>query len=154
MIAPNLENERVKLSLLDLSNYEYLLPVAQEKDLIYYSPSDIESPEKLKAYVQVAVDGYYHKTIIPFLIYDKQKERYAGSTRFGLINWKNKMRKWATVWMIIRTVHQMAMMTRMIPTMTQKPLDERRNPFIFGACDYRLACDSVDPACIKLVGVS
>ncbi|MEM9680925.1 MAG: GNAT family protein, partial [Bacteroidota bacterium] len=41
--------------------------------------------------VQVAVDGYYHKTTIPFIIYDKEKKQYAGSTRFGLIHWKNKV---------------------------------------------------------------
>ena len=91
MTAPNLENERVKLSLLDLSNYEHLIDIAKEKNLIFYSPSTISSLEDLKSYVQVAVDGYYHKTIIPFIIYDKEKKAYAGSTRFGLINWKNKL---------------------------------------------------------------
>ena len=91
MNIPNLENNRVKLSLLDLSNYQHLEAIAQEKDLIFYSPSDISTPEKLRDYVQVAVDGYYHKTIIPFIVYDKEKEAYAGSTRFGLINWKNKV---------------------------------------------------------------
>lgn len=89
--APTLENKRVKLSLLDLSNYKKLGNIAQEKDLIFYSPSDISTPEKLRDYVLLAVDGYYHKTIIPFIIYDKEKEAYAGSTRFGLINWKNKL---------------------------------------------------------------
>ena len=91
MTILTLENNRVKLSLLDLSNYVHLEAIAQEKDLIFYSPSDISTPEKLRDYVQVAVDGYYHKTVIPFIVYDKQKEAYAGSTRFGLINWKNKV---------------------------------------------------------------
>jgi RimJ/RimL family protein N-acetyltransferase len=91
MNIPTLENNRVKLTLLDLSNYKYLLVIAQEKDLIFYSPSDISTPEKLREYVQVAVDGYYHKTTIPFIIYDKEKQAYAGSTRFGLINWKHKV---------------------------------------------------------------
>ena len=91
MIPPTLENERVKLSLLDLSNYKKLIEIASQDNLIQYSPSDISTPEKLKAYVQVAVDGYYHKTIIPFIIYDKQIQAYAGSTRYGLINWKNKV---------------------------------------------------------------
>lgn len=91
MKIPNLENDRVKLSLLDLSNYKHLLPVAQQENLIQYSPSDISTPEKLKEYVEIAVDGYYHKTIIPFIVYDKLKNKYAGSTRFGLINWKNKV---------------------------------------------------------------
>jgi RimJ/RimL family protein N-acetyltransferase len=91
MKAPTLENDRVKLSLLDLSNYERLIDVASESKLVQYSPSKIDTPEDLKAYVQTAVDGYYHKTIIPFIIYDKQKKAYAGSTRFGLINWHNKV---------------------------------------------------------------
>lgn len=59
--------------------------------MIKFSPSDISSPEKLKSYVTIAVDGYKQKTIIPFIIYDKKKQAYAGSTRFGLINWKNKV---------------------------------------------------------------
>ncbi|RKE95169.1 GNAT family N-acetyltransferase [Ichthyenterobacterium magnum] len=98
MKVPTLENERVKLSLLDLSNYEHILNIAQEKNLIYYSPSNISTPKALKAYVQVAVDGYYHKTTIPFIIYDKQKQVYAGSTRFGLINWKNKVAHIGWTW--------------------------------------------------------
>ena len=88
---PTLENKVVKLSLLDLSNYEHLIPVAKEDRLIQFSPSDISTPEKLKDYVQTAVDGYYHKTTIPFVIFDKVKNKYAGSTRFGLINWKDKV---------------------------------------------------------------
>ena len=91
MIAPTLENNRVKLTLLDLSNYKNLESIAKEKDLIYYSPSDISTPEKLREYVSIAVDGYYHKAAIPFIIFDKEKKTYAGSTRFGLIDKKNKV---------------------------------------------------------------
>lgn len=91
MTAPTLENSRVKLSLLDLSNYKHLETIAQQKDLIYYSPSDISTPKKLRDYVQLAVDGYYHKIVIPFIVFDKATQTYAGSTRFGLINWKNKL---------------------------------------------------------------
>lgn len=91
MHVPILENSRVKLSLLDLSNYSYLFNIAQEDKLVHYSPSQISTPEYLKAYVQTAVDGFYHKTIIPFIIFDKERGAYAGSTRFGLINWEHKV---------------------------------------------------------------
>lgn len=91
MVAPYLENDRVILSLLDLSNYRHLSEIAKEDGLLYYSPSDISTPEALKAYVQAAVDDYYHQTAIPFIIFDKTKNAYAGSTRFGLINRKNKV---------------------------------------------------------------
>ncbi|HLV38920.1 GNAT family protein [Xanthomarina sp.] len=90
MKIPHLENSHVKLTLMDLSNYKYVQDIAAEKDLIFYSPSGISTPEELKTYVQIAVDGYYTKTTIPFIVYDKTKQAYAGSTRFGFINWKNK----------------------------------------------------------------
>lgn len=91
MDIPHLENNHVKLTLLDLSNYKHLQNIASEEDLIYYSPSDISTPETLKEYVQTAVDGYYHKTTMTFIVYDKTKQGYAGSTRFGQIDWKNKV---------------------------------------------------------------
>ncbi len=91
MKLPVLENDIVKLSLLDLSNYEHLIPITQQENLIQYSPSKINTPEDLKDYVQTAVDGYYHKTTIPFIIYDKRTNTYAGCTRFGLISWNNKV---------------------------------------------------------------
>lgn len=91
MTTPYLENNNVKLTLLDLSNYEHLLDIAQQDRLIQFSPSDISTPEKFKDYVQTAVDGFYHKTTIPFIIFDKTKKQYAGSTRFGNMDWKNKV---------------------------------------------------------------
>lgn len=86
-----LENDRVRLLPLDLENYKELIEISQEAHLIKYSPSSISTPQELYDYVLTAVDGYHNKTIIPFLIYDKQKQAYAGSTRFGLINYKNKV---------------------------------------------------------------
>tara|TARA_R110002050_G_scaffold100607_2_gene208371 strand:+ start:19625 stop:20191 length:567 start_codon:yes stop_codon:yes gene_type:complete len=91
MKAPTLENNRVKLSLLDLSNYKHLSEIAQQRNLVQYSPSKIDTSDNLKNYVQTAVDTYYHKTAIPFIAFDKQTNTYAGCTRFGLINWKNKV---------------------------------------------------------------
>lgn len=86
-----LENNHVKLLLLDLENYQELIDISQESHLIKYSPSSISTPQELYDYVKIAVVGYHKKTIIPFLIYDKKKQAYAGSTRFGLINYKNKV---------------------------------------------------------------
>ncbi|WP_338360020.1 GNAT family protein [Yeosuana marina] len=98
MKPPALENERVKLSLLDLSNYKHLLPIAQQENLVQYSPSDISSPEKLKNYVEIAVDHYYHKTAIPFIIFDKLKNTYAGSSRYMNMNWNYKVLEIGSTW--------------------------------------------------------
>ncbi len=98
MKVPTLENDHVKLSLLDLSNYKHLLPIAQQENLIQYSPSDISTPEKLKNYVEIAVDAYYHKTAIPFIVFDKVKKEYAGSTRYMNINWNYKVLEIGSTW--------------------------------------------------------
>ena len=91
MNIPTLENHFVKLSPLSLSNYKHLIDVAKQENLVQYSPSKIDTEEDLLAYVQAAINGINQKTTLPFIIYDKSKKAYAGSTRFGLINWKNKV---------------------------------------------------------------
>lgn len=93
-----LENEHVKLSPLDLDNYELLIPVASEKNLVQYSPSDIETPEALKNYVTIALQQQKEKSSIPFIVYDKKSEKYAGSTRYMNINWKNKVLHIGSTW--------------------------------------------------------
>jgi len=98
MKAPSLENDIVKLSLLDLSNYKYLITIAQQDKLIQYSPSDIATPEALKDYVATAVDGYYHKTTIPFIIIDKRTNAHAGCSRFMNIDWDNKVLEIGATW--------------------------------------------------------
>jgi RimJ/RimL family protein N-acetyltransferase len=98
MNIPPLENDRVKLTLLDLSNYKHLLDIASQKDLVQYSPSKIETPEDLKAFVQTAVDLYYYKMAIPFIVYDKLKQAYAGCTRFMNINWEHKVLEIGSTW--------------------------------------------------------
>lgn len=94
-----LENNRVKLSLLNIDNYKNLKHISEEKDLIFYSPSDISTTEKLKDYVEIAINGLNTKTAIPFIVFDKEKQAYAGSTRFGLINRKNKVLHIGWTWL-------------------------------------------------------
>ncbi len=98
MTVSTLENDRVKLSLLDLSNYKHLIHIGNQPNLVQYSPTKIDTPEDLKAYVQKAVDGYYHKTTIPFIVFDKQTNTYAGNSHFMNINWKNKVVEIGSTW--------------------------------------------------------
>ena len=98
MAVPTLENQRVKLSLLDLSNYKHLINIGKQTNLVQYSPTKIDTPEDLKAYVQKAVDGYYHKTVIPFIVFDKQANAYAGNSHFMNINWENKVVEIGSTW--------------------------------------------------------
>ena len=98
MKAPTLENEYVKLALLDLSNYKKLITITQQENIVQYLPSKIDTSEDLKDYVQTAVNGYYHKTAIPFIIFNKTKNIYAGCTRFMNIDWKNKVLEIGATW--------------------------------------------------------
>jgi len=93
-----LENNFVKLSPFDLGNYRHLSKISGEENLLYYSPSNISTPEALKEYVENAVDDYYHKASIPYIVFDKTKMAYAGRTRFGLINWTNKVMHIGWTW--------------------------------------------------------
>lgn len=91
MVIPTLENQRVKLSVLGMRNYKHLIDIAKEPNLVQFSPSKIDTESDLKNYVETAVTDFYNKTAIPFIVFDKQQNAYAGCTRFGLINWHHKV---------------------------------------------------------------
>jgi RimJ/RimL family protein N-acetyltransferase len=93
-----LENDSVCLKPLSLDNYQYLIPIASQKKLVQFSPSDIETPTGLKAYVEIALEQKKNKQSIPFIIFDKEKQQYAGCTRFMNINWRNKVLHIGSTW--------------------------------------------------------
>ncbi len=86
-----LENKRAKL--LSLENYHYrdLLPLSREVDLNAYGGSDISSGPKLRMYLKDALARREAGTALPFIIFDKQYCKFAGSTRFGNIDKVNKV---------------------------------------------------------------
>lgn len=88
---PTLENEIVRLSPLTFNNYKLLQPIANQPDLIYYSPSTIDSEATLHNYVATALQLKTEGLAMPFIVFDKRKNVYAGATRFGHINAKNKV---------------------------------------------------------------
>ncbi|WP_317173187.1 GNAT family N-acetyltransferase [Maribacter aquimaris] len=93
-----LENDHVRLEPLTMDNYKHLIHIASEKKLVQFSPSDIETPEALKNYVATALQQQSEDQGIPFLVYDKRKESYAGCTRYMLIDWKNKVLHIGSTW--------------------------------------------------------
>lgn len=93
-----LENDFVKLSPLTLNNYTALIDVASQEKLVQYSPSDIETLEAFKKYVEKALKHQEAKSAIPFIIYDKSKKKYAGSTRYMNIDWTNKVLEIGSTW--------------------------------------------------------
>lgn len=94
-----LENERVRLSPLTKENQKELWPIAQEPGLVKYSPAQVETPEGLKQYLKKAETQRYKGTAIPFLVYDKDRRAFAGTTRFMNIDPINKVVHIGATWL-------------------------------------------------------
>lgn len=119
----HLENEFVRLSPLTLANYHLLYSIASQKKLVQYSPSDIESHEGLKYYADKALEQQKQKTGIPFIVFDKKTETYAGSTRYMNIDWNNKVLEIGSTW-IGREFHGTGLNTQMKYLMINHAFDE------------------------------
>lgn len=87
----SLENQRVKLVPLKITDCSILWPIAKNIDIFEYGPSDISSKENLNAYIQVALSEASTDRSIPFIIYDKTNNEPVGCTRFGQIDQKNQV---------------------------------------------------------------
>ena len=99
MQALRLENERALLLPLQQSHIQELLPLSQEVDLYKYGSSDVSTPEKLASYIADALEQETLKKALPFIIFDKQEQAYAGSTRFGNIDEVNRVLHIGWTWL-------------------------------------------------------
>jgi RimJ/RimL family protein N-acetyltransferase len=78
-----LEDERVLLRPLVESDYEKLLPFAlNEPDTWKYSYLSARGEEGMHNYIKDALDNKATGKEYPFIVYDKQTQSFAGSTRF------------------------------------------------------------------------
>ncbi len=78
-----LEDERVLLRPLREEDYDHLLYFSlQEPDLWKYSIQQANGEDNLKKYIATALNAKQHQQEYPFIVFDKQTQSYAGSTRF------------------------------------------------------------------------
>jgi N-acetyltransferase len=78
-----LENERVLLRPLEADDYGHLLPFAlQEPDIWRFSLINPAGADGMQAYIDTAIAEREKHKEYPFVIYDKQAQAYAGSSRF------------------------------------------------------------------------
>lgn len=78
-----LENERVLLRPLQAEDFDLLLPFSiNEPELWHYSLQPGNGADNLKQYIQTALNDRFAKKSYPFIVFDKLKNSYAGSTRF------------------------------------------------------------------------
>lgn len=78
-----LENDRVLLRPLQLSDLDYLLPFSlNEPELWRYSLTTGAGAANLEQYLAAARKGRDDGKEYPFIVFDKQQNRYAGATRY------------------------------------------------------------------------
>jgi RimJ/RimL family protein N-acetyltransferase len=82
-----LEDDRVLLRVLKADDYTNLLPFAiNEPTLWKYSLVQAAGEDGLKNYLQLALDAKVAGKELPFIVFDKTTNQYAGSTRYYDIN--------------------------------------------------------------------
>jgi len=94
-----LEDERVILRPLENTDIEYLLKFSlTEPELWQYSVIQASDEHGLKKYLNQAVEAREAKKEYPFIVFDKQLNKYAGSTRFYDIQLANKCLQLGYTW--------------------------------------------------------
>jgi RimJ/RimL family protein N-acetyltransferase len=82
-----LENERVLLRPLHQDDLANLLPFALHEPTTWkFSLVTAAGEENMRAYLDLALNMREQHKEYPFIVFDKQTQRYAGSTRFYDIN--------------------------------------------------------------------
>jgi N-acetyltransferase len=80
---PVLENERVLLRPIEETDFDNLLYFSlNEPDIWFYGLVTAAGKDNLCNYIDTAIKNRADKKEYPFIIFDKQTNRYAGSTRF------------------------------------------------------------------------
>ncbi len=98
---PILEDERVLLRPIQESDYAILLPFSlREPEIWKYAitNSTVAGEENLKQYLTNTLTNRIDKKEYPFIILDKQANRYAGSTRFYDIQQTNSTAQLGYTW--------------------------------------------------------
>lgn len=94
-----LENERVLLRPLELTDVEHLLHFSlNEPEIWKYSMVQASGRDQLVKYIQQALDARKAGKEYAFVVFDKSTQQYAGSTRFYDIQIPNKALQLGYTW--------------------------------------------------------
>ncbi|MDQ3142754.1 MAG: GNAT family N-acetyltransferase [Bacteroidota bacterium] len=94
-----LENDIVFLRPLTKDDFNNLLDFSiNEPEIWKYSLVQAGSPENLRNYIGLAMEGRSQEKEYPFIVYDKRKNKFAGSTRFYDIQLLSKTLQLGYTW--------------------------------------------------------
>lgn len=93
-----LQNDRSKLEPLTEKHYEDLLPIAMHTALWEFTGAKIRDEADFRRYFDTAISERKSGRSYPFAIFDKQKNQYAGCTRYANISFPNKRLEIGWTW--------------------------------------------------------
>lgn len=94
-----LENSRARLQPLELSDFDHLIYFSEtEPELWQYSLLSASGKDGLTNYLEKAIEARNQNKEYPFIIFDKQLNSIAGSTRFYDIQLSNKTLQLGFTW--------------------------------------------------------
>lgn len=93
-----LENKRVLLRPLEITDLNSLLEVALVPEMWTVGSTAIRDRAELESYIKTALKERDNGLSVPFTVIDKQKGRVAGSTRFAAISEVHKRTEIGYTW--------------------------------------------------------
>ena len=93
-----LENDFVRLEVLNAAHFKYLKEFVHQVESWKLSTIQVETEKDMEDYINIAIQNYHEKTQIPFVVFDKITQKFVGSTRLYEINTKNKTAKLGYTW--------------------------------------------------------
>ena len=84
------EDDADRIEPLEEKHFELLLPVAIEEALWLFTVAKINSAETFRKYFDTALEEKRNKRSYAFAYFNKQTGQYAGSTRYGNIEFQHK----------------------------------------------------------------
>ena len=93
-----LDGRFIRLEPLSLARHAELCEVGLDEEIWRVSPTNISTPEKLRAYIEAALKEQAEGTALPFATIEKESGRAIGSTRFANIDRANRRAEIGWTW--------------------------------------------------------
>lgn len=93
-----LEGSYVRLEPLSLTHLEALSRAGVDSEIWRWTASDASSAERMRAYIEEALDLQRNETALPFATIERASGQVVGSTRFGNIDAPNRRAEIGWTW--------------------------------------------------------
>lgn len=94
-----LEGEFIYLEPLKIEHHAALCEIGLLEELWRLIPTQVDSPEAMKNYIETALDEQTRGVSLPFVTVEKSSGKIVGSTRFGNIDTKNLRAEIGWTWL-------------------------------------------------------